>query len=61
VRDFRTVAALAGVLCDVRGAFGRFGGGAFGGDACAVSGAFGGELLGIAGVYGGCFHGRIVA
>ena len=45
VRDFRTVAGLVDVLCDVGGIFGRFGGCAFGGDACAVVGAFGGRLV----------------
>ena len=49
VRDFRTLAALAGVLCDVSGLIGPFSGGAFGGDALPVLGAFGGELVGIAG------------
>ena len=49
VRDFRTVAGLARILCDVRGAFGYFGGGAFGSDTLAIGGAFGRKLLGIAG------------
>ena len=49
VRDFRTLAALAGVLCDVWGLIGLFSGGAFRGDARAVPGAFGLELVGIAG------------
>lgn len=40
---------MVDVLCDVRGIFDRFGGGAFGGSACAVGGAFGFELVGIAG------------
>ena len=43
---------MARVLCDVRGAFDRFGGGAFGGDALPVPGAFGFELVGIAGEVG---------
>ena len=44
VRDFRTVAGLVDVLCDVGGIFGRFGGCAFGGDACAVVGAAWGSI-----------------
>ena len=49
VRDFRTVAGLARVLCDVSRVITLFSGGAFGGDACAVGGAFGFEFVGIAG------------
>ena len=50
VRDFRLLARLAGVLCDVRGLFHQFGGGAFSGDAFAVLGAFGGGLFGVCGI-----------
>jgi hypothetical protein len=49
VRDFASLAGLARILCDVRGAFSYFGGGAFGSDTLAIGGAFGRKLLGIAG------------
>ena len=49
VRDFRLLAALAGVLCDVCGIIKLFSGGAFSGGAFAVSEALSFELGGIAG------------
>ena len=49
VRDFRLLAALAGVLCDVRGHITLFSGGAFSGDALPVGEALGFALGGIAG------------